>query len=317
MKRLPVLLAFVAAVTPFALTPCHAQDTAGSEPDADSEVVEVTALDHAFEAPDEIPSGWITFRLINEAEEVHELDLALLPEGVTYEDLEETTISVWAMVTERTQAGELVGPEEVYGAAAPDLPDWFADLEEVTGRGLVSPGRSTEKTVYLEPGTYAMYCFVKTPEGQAHMVEGMSRELVVTDEEAGAPEPEADVEVTIEGDAITADGELAPGDNSVAARFEEESEGYQTIHLVRVEEDTDLEEVERWLDWYWEGGLLSPAPAEFFGGGSVSAGMPRGDAAYFTVEDVEPGQYAWVVWTFEGEVSETFTVASPSSDSSR
>lgn len=82
--------------------------------------------------------------------------------------------------------------------------------------------------------------------------------------------------------------------------------------LQRLEEDTDLEEVERWLDWYWEGGLLSPAPAEFFGGGS---GSP--DAAYFTVEDVEPGQYAWVVWTSEGELSETFTVASPSSSSSR
>lgn len=101
--------------------PCHAQESAGSEPDVEPEVVEVTALDHAFEAPDEILSGWITFRLINEAEEVHELDLMWLPEGVTYEDFEET-ISVWDVATERMQASELVGPAEVHGAAYPELP---------------------------------------------------------------------------------------------------------------------------------------------------------------------------------------------------
>lgn len=50
--------------------------------------------------------------------------------------------------------------------------DWFADLEELTGRGLLSRRGAVQRTVYLEPGTYAMYCFVKTPEGQAHIVEG-------------------------------------------------------------------------------------------------------------------------------------------------
>jgi len=59
-----------------------------------------------------------------------------------------------------------VGPGEVYAAADAKLPDWSENAEAVTGRGLVSPGRTTEKTVYLGPGTHAMYCFVKSPDGQ-------------------------------------------------------------------------------------------------------------------------------------------------------
>lgn len=279
-----------------------------SSPEGEAHVIEVLAADYAFGAPDSIPSGWITVRLNNEhAEEIHEIVLTRLPEGVTYQDWEET-LPVWDRMSERMQAGEISGAEEVYGAAAPLLPGWFGDIEEVSGRGLVSPGRTTEKSVRLEPGTYAMVCYVKSPDGRVHASQGMSRELIVTDEESGGAEPEADVEVTIGGDEITTYGELSPGDNSVAARFEEESGGYRTIHLIRVEEDTDLEEVARWLDWYWEGGLRAPAPADFFGGEGLSANTSEGNSGYFTVEGVEPGQYAWIVWTSEGELWETFTV---------
>lgn len=52
---------------------------------------------------------------------------------------------------------------------------------------------------------------------------------------------------------------------------------------------------------------MAPAPAEFFGGNMVRRGA-NGDVPYFTVEDLEPGQYAWAVWTFEDAFSETFTV---------
>jgi len=270
-------------------------------------VVEVTALDYAFVAPDTIRSGWTTLRLNNEtAEEIHEIDLSRLPEGVTYADFEKT-IPVWSRITERVQAGELVGPGEVYKAAGPMLPDW-APAEAITGRGLVSPGRTAEKTVDLEPGTYAMYCFVKSPDGRAHLAKGMSRRLVVSGDSTGATEPEADVEVTVGGDAVDQEGALSPGTNTIAARFDEESKGYQTIHLIRVEDDTDLEAVEQWQNWYTEDGLMAPAPAEFLGGGTVQSERSKGDVAYFSVEDLEPGQYAWAVWTFEGAFTETVTV---------
>lgn len=271
-------------------------------------VVDVTAVDYAFAAPDSIPSGWVTFRLNNEkAEEVHEIDLSHLPEGISYSDFEKT-IPVWGPITDRVQSGELVGPGEVYAAAGSKLPDWSEAAEEVTGRGLVAPGRVTEKTVYMEPGTYAMYCFVKSPDGQSHISRGMARELVVSDDDTTTAAPNADVEVVVAGDEIDTDGALASGTNAIAARFKEDSKGYQTIHLIRMEEETNLEDVETWLNWYRKDGLMAPTPADFLGGNTIQRGTPNGDVAYFSVEDVEPGQYAWVVWTFEGAFSETFTV---------
>jgi hypothetical protein len=267
----------------------------------------MTALDYSFAAPDTIRSGWTTLRLNNEtAEEIHEIDLSRLPEEATYADFEKT-IPVWSQITERVQAGELVGPGEVYKAAGPKLPDW-APAEAITGRGLVSPGRTAEKTVDLEPGTYAMYCFVKSPDGRAHLAKGMSRRLVVRGDSTGASEPEADVEVTVGSGAVDQEGALSPGTNTISARFEEESKGYQTIHLIRVEDDTDLEAVGRWLNWYAEDGLMAPAPAEFLGGATVLSEGPKRDVAYFTVKDLKPGRYAWAVWTFEGAFTETVTV---------
>lgn len=89
-----------------------------SEPDGSADrkrdagappVVEITAAEYAFVAPDSVPAGWVTFRLNNEkAEEVHEMDLSRLPEGVSYSDFEET-IPVWGSITERVQTGELGG----------------------------------------------------------------------------------------------------------------------------------------------------------------------------------------------------------------
>jgi len=69
---------------------------------------------------------------------------------------------------------------------------------------------------------------------------------------------------------------------------------------------TDLDEVNEWMDWYKLGGLRSPSPAEFLGGlGFVS----EIDNGYFTLEIPEPGKYAWVVFIPQGKgLYKTFTV---------
>ncbi|MEF8940234.1 MAG: hypothetical protein V5A22_10340 [Salinivenus sp.] len=268
-------------------------------------VVEVTALDYAFQAPDTIRSGWTTFRLKNKAEEIHEIELGRLPEEVTYADYVET-IPFWDTITARVEAGELVGRREVHAAPVPNVPNWSPQF--ITSLGLISPGRTAEKTEYLAPGTYVMPCFVKSPDGQTHLSKGMHRKLVVRDDSTGATEPDADVEVRVGGDTVNQDGALSRGTNTIAARFAEESKGPQAINLIRVEEDTDLEAVEQWMNWYTKGGLMAPAPAEFLGGDNIHSEAPKGSVAYFTVEDLEPGRYAWVVWTSEGAFSETVTV---------
>jgi hypothetical protein len=61
--------------------------------------------------------------------------------------------------------------------------------------------------------------------------------------------------------------------------------------LVRLEEETDVSEVVRWMDWMEVDGLRAPAPASFLGGAQE---MPVGSTAYFNAT-VGPGRYAWVV----------------------
>ena len=62
------------------------------------------------------------------------------------------------------------------------------------------------------------------------------------------------------------------------------------VHVVRLEEEADLDEVVEWMDWMNVDGLRAPSPAAFVGGVHE---MPAGYKAFFTV-DLEPGRYAWI-----------------------
>jgi hypothetical protein len=52
-------------------------------------VVEITAVDYAFQSPDSIPSGWVTLRMANRGEEHHHFHLYRLPDDRTYGDYRE------------------------------------------------------------------------------------------------------------------------------------------------------------------------------------------------------------------------------------
>ena len=63
------------------------------------------------------------------------------------------------------------------------------------------------------------------------------------------------------------------------------------VHLVRVEDDTDLEELASWMNAFNPTGLVSPpAPAEFLGG---VEDMSANTTGYFTVR-LTPGNYVWI-----------------------
>ncbi|MDZ7773484.1 MAG: hypothetical protein U5K31_12205 [Balneolaceae bacterium] len=76
--------------------------------DQDEYRVEITAYDYAFQAPEELPSGWITFILNNEqAHEIHELSFARLPEDITYKEYLDEYVGAWEILLEEFQAGEV------------------------------------------------------------------------------------------------------------------------------------------------------------------------------------------------------------------
>ena len=55
-------------------------------PAAAAYVVDVRAEEYAFDAPDQIKSGWVTFRMENAGEETHFLTVSRLPDDHTYDD---------------------------------------------------------------------------------------------------------------------------------------------------------------------------------------------------------------------------------------
>ena len=52
---------------------------------AASRVVEWEARDYSYEAPDTLPSGWVTIRMMNHGPEPHHGQLLRLNDGVTFQ----------------------------------------------------------------------------------------------------------------------------------------------------------------------------------------------------------------------------------------
>ncbi len=265
---------------------------AAAEASSEAQVVEVIARDFAFDAPDEIPSGWTTFRMTNAGEQEHFLYIYRLPENKTYQQLLEEAIVPFGRVWEQYDSGEIDRAEAEAGLGS-EIAGWFfTELEPSGGPALTEPGETSQATVRLEPGTYVIECYVKTPEGEWHTELGMQRELTVTADSTGALPPEADAELTLSNYQITTSGELTAGTRTVAVHVEENPEGFMLhdVNLFRLEEGTELQEIVAWMDWMDLEGFRAPAPGYSLGGVEH---MGAGRTGYMTVE-LEPGNYAWV-----------------------
>lgn len=253
--------------------------------------VDVTVTGHSLELPETIPSGWTTFRLRNRSPEVHFGLVELLPEGKTVEDSIAEVVPVFQDGMDLIEEGD---PEAGFAEFA-NLPEWYGELVFLGGPGLVAPGETAETTVYLEPGTYVMECYVKT-DGVFHTTHGMIDGFEVTDEASGAPEPTADVDVTVSSDGETGsldiEGEFRPGKQTIAVHFADQAVHGNVLghdlHIARIEDDDELEALEDWMSWIT--GLEVPAPAHFIGG---THEMPAGSTAYVDVV-LKPGTYVLV-----------------------
>lgn len=289
MIRRPFSVLAVASFAALAALACAPSDD-GAE--TDGGVLEVTAADFEFRAPNEVPSGWTTLRLENTGEQDHFLLLWRLPEGKTVRDYRQEVVNVFSRVFSRHASGELDRPETLE-ALGEKLPEWF--FTEVTASGgvaLTGAGRSAESTVRLEPGTHVMECYVKTPDGTWHTERGMVKQLLVTEDEAGPEAPEADVELTLSNYTIDAPERVAAGTRTVAVDVTDTPEGLMPhdVNLFRLEDGDDVEQVVGWMDWMDPEQFRSPAPGVPMGGVEH---LPAGATGYMTA-DLEPGRYAWV-----------------------
>ncbi len=261
-------------------------DTAPNAPN----VVDIVVTGHALELPETIASGWTTFRLKNRSTDVHFGVLELMPDGRTVEDSIAEVVPVFQDGLDRINAGD-PNAFDAFG----NLPAWYFDVIFMGGPGLVAPGETAETTVFLEPGTYVMECYVIT-DGDFHSSHGMLEGFEVTAEDSGAPEPTADLEVTVSSDGssgdIQIDGEIRPGKQTIAVHFADQTVhgnflGHD-LHIARIDDESQTEDLETWMSWIT--GLETPAPAHFIGG---THEMPAGSTAYIDVV-LKPGTYVLV-----------------------
>jgi hypothetical protein len=271
--------------------PDHANRGRSDTAPAVRNVVDIVVTGHSFDMPESIRSGWTTFRLHNQSSEVHFGLLDLLPDGKTVDDSIAEIAPVFQDAMDLIRAGE---PEAGFEEFA-NLPAWSAEIVYMGGPGLVAPGETAETTVYLEPGTYVIECYVLT-DGVFHTTHGMIAGFTVTEEDSGATEPTADVTVTLSSDGETGemviDGEFRPGKQTVAVHFANQAVHGNVLghdlHIARIDDDTDLDELETWMNWIT--GMEAPAPVHFLGG---THDMPAGSTAYVEVL-LTPGTYVLI-----------------------
>lgn len=270
----------------------------GERETSDADVVSITARGLQFEAPREIPQGWTTFQFENKSGMTHFAMIERLPDGVGVEAHQRDVAPIFQKGFELMAAGQADAASNTFD----QLPAWFQAVVFLGGPGLVGPGRTTQATVNLDPGTYLIECYVKS-NGLFHSYNplptknGMVHQFTVTEETSGGSEPEPSVTLEIskaEGIVRSSDEPIPPGSHTVAVRFRDQAvyENFvgHDVHLARLASEEDEARLDAWMDWTAADGLETPAPVTFLGG---TNDMPGGTTGYFTV-DLTEGRYAWV-----------------------
>lgn len=289
----------LAVVSPLLLLPGCGGEGAGGAGGAGSEpgVVQVVALENkTFQAPDSVPAGWTTFRLQNASTMTHLAVIERYPAGYGIAEARAQVAPIFQAGMDLLTAGKTQEAMAKFG----ELPAWFGKIVFLGGPGLTGPGRTSEATVNLEPGTYVLECYVKT-DGIFHSVNpdstkyGMVHQFAVTGPATEVPEPTATLDLTLSSTrGLEISGVPQAGQQTVAVHFEDQKvyENFvgHDVHVARLADDTDLKALVAWMDWTQPTGLQTPAPVEFIGGLQE---MPAGSTGYFTVT-LEPGRYAFI-----------------------
>lgn len=217
-------------------------------------VVRVVSRDFTFDAPDRIPAGAVTFRLVNEGPEPHHAWIVRFEDGHDLADFMK------------------VVHEGGY-------PSWAVDMGGP--QAMMAPGAESDATIDLEPGTYAFICHVPSPDGVPHLAKGMAKEFVVEASSAPAPMPKADVTIDLVDYAFVFMKPLHAGKQRVL--FTNTAPQTHELVLWRLHDGAHVDDVIHWV-FHMEG----PPPADLVGG---VTGIAPGVENLVDL-DLPPGRYA-------------------------
>ena len=253
-----VVLATLAFSNTFAQGPARAKATNAitSAAPAKAPIVRVSGMDFSFDAPDVIPAGLTEFRFVNKGPSLHHMQILKLEGGKTIDDLRAALANP--------------GPP----------PAW---VKEVGGPNAPAPGLESNTTLMLEPGNYALICFVDIG-GPPHFMKGMVRALrVAPSADASVPMPKVDVTATLFDYGFKLSSPIQAGTRTI--RVLNGGAQHHEIELVRLPPGVSVSDFVKWL-----GKMEGPPPGMPLGGVS---GLDVGGSQYFTA-DFAPGNYALI-----------------------
>ncbi|MGD2215499.1 MAG: hypothetical protein PVJ64_02030 [Gemmatimonadales bacterium] len=257
MTRTSILLASAGAL--LASGACRPEDAPQGERSmaaAAPNVVTIVATDFAYQAPAEIPAGLTTLAMVNQGSEAHHAQLVRLGEGKRLADFLEL--------------------EE----GAPQ-PSW---VSFVGGPNAADPGATAAATSILEPGHYAIVCWIPSPDGVLHIAKGMAAEFDVTGTLDAQPvEPTADIVMTLVDYGFQMSEPLTAGSHTI--RVENEGGQGHEVVVVKLMPGKTPEDFVAWVEQ-----MEGPPPGSLRGG---IVDLDPGAHAFFDLE-IEPGDYALI-----------------------
>jgi hypothetical protein len=225
-------------------------------PAAKARVVRVTGADFTFDAPETIPAGITEFRFLNKGPSLHHMQILKLTGGKTLDDLRAALANP--------------GPPPVW-------------VKMLGGPNAPAPGTESNATLTLEPGNYAIICFVDLG-GAPHFTKGMLRALkVVPAKGGGASRPKADITTSLFDYGFKISSPIRAGTHTI--RVHNTGPQSHEVELIQLAPGKTVGDFVAWL-----GDMKGPPPAKPIGG---IAGIEPGMSELFSA-DFTPGNYALV-----------------------
>ncbi len=241
-----------------ALAACSGQEKAASTPQAAAPATFIIhAKDFSYEAPDSVAAGYVAFTLVNDGPGFHHATIFRLDSGKTMTDL--------------TAALKNPGPPPAWAVpvGGPNAPD---------------PGGTTNATLNLTPGNYAILCMVNVPGGVPHFMKGMTHAFTAVasggSAEGAGSAPTADIDVAMADYGFKFSKPLTAGHHV----FEVTNNGPQMheIEIIKLDSGKTANDFATWIM-----NPQGPPPAHAVGGVAPEA---PGRTGYFSA-DFTAGNY--------------------------
>src|SRR5262245_2096183 len=219
-------------------------------------VVDINSGDHFFTAPESIPAGLTTFRLKQVGEFSHELSIIRIPAGRTFDEF--VALQVAGQPT-----------------------SWAVSLG---GPGFIDPPLLTNATLVMEPGIYALVCFIIPPGNPPEHRRMVKQIQVVASPDAPSREPQSDLVVKILDDSFEFSPALSAGRHLL--RVENATSERRFIRMARLLPGKTVEQALEWT----RRRLTVPETERPTEPKGRLAGLQAGQHLLMTVE-LQPGTY--------------------------